>query len=219
MLYDKALVVFSGGQDSTTCLYWAKKHFTHVEALTIDYGQRHKIELEAAQKICDLSSTPQHFLKMDTFGQIGGNSLLDTDMEIKDDAEIPNTFVPGRNLIFMTYAASLAYTLNISHLVTGVCQTDYSGYPDCRRNTLNALEQSISLGLENTVHTHTPLMDLTKAESIQMAQEFGAMEALQYSHTCYEGKVPPCGKCPACVLRRKGFAEAKVPDPLLQRFV
>ena len=114
---------------------------------------------------------------------------------------------------------SLAYTLNISHLVTGVCQTDYSGYPDCRRNTLNALEQSISLGLENTVHIHTPLMDLTKAESVHMAQEFGAMEALQYSHTCYEGKVPPCGKCPACVLRRKGFAEAGVPDPLLQRFV
>lgn len=215
----KAMVVFSGGQDSTTCLYWALNHFDQVEALFFHYGQRHEVEYESAQTIAEMAGVKLHELHIDTFREIGGNSLTDHDVAIKEgtDSDLPNTFVPGRNLIFMTYAAALAWKLNIQDLITGVCQTDFSGYPDCREDTMHALERSIQLGMDTPFRIHTPLMYLTKAQTVQLAEESQGLEAQAYSHTCYEGKVPPCGRCPSCQLRAKGFAEAGIPDPLVVR--
>jgi len=214
----KALVVFSGGQDSTTCLYWALKNFAEVETITFDYGQRHLIELEAVKKIASLAKVPSIILKESALAQLGGNSLTaDMPIEESQNGAPPNTFVPGRNIIFLTLAAAYAYQRGISNLVTGVCQTDFSGYPDCRRNTMDALEQTLTLGMDREFKIHTPLMWLTKAQTVDLAVEVGALEALAYSHTCYNGTLPPCGTCPACILRAKGFAEAKVADPLIER--
>jgi 7-cyano-7-deazaguanine synthase len=215
---EKALVVFSGGQDSTTCLHWALHHFKQVYAVFFDYGQRHVIEWESAHKIAALQKVPLKKLHISAFKEIGGNALTNKDIHIQASSEtLPNTFVPGRNLIFLSYAASYAYTLGISQLVTGVCQTDFSGYPDCREETIRALEKTLCLGMEKELTIHTPLMYITKAESVHMAQKYSAMESLKYSHTCYQGTFPPCGTCPSCVLRQKGFEEAGVHDPLLER--
>lgn len=220
----KALVVLSGGQDSTTCLYWAIRRFgrENVSAVTFDYGQRHRVELESARTIAALAGVPQTVLPIDTFAAIGGNALTDAAMAPQTGGQasaeaLPNTFVPGRNLIFLTFAAALGYTHGVSHIVTGVAQTDYSGYPDCRDNTLKALELAIRLGMDAPVTLHAPLMFLSKAETVRLAQEVGAMEALAYSHTCYNGAVPPCGTCDSCRLRARGFAEAGVADPLIER--
>jgi 7-cyano-7-deazaguanine synthase len=214
----KALVVFSGGQDSTTCLYWALIKFTHVETITFDYGQRHVIELDAVKKITDLAKVSSLVLKESALSQLGGNSLT-TDMPIAEsqNGALPNTFVPGRNIIFLTLASAYAYQRGISNLVTGVCQTDYSGYPDCRRDTIDSLERTLTLGMDREFKIHTPLMWLTKAQTVDLAVEVGALDALAYSHTCYNGALPPCGECPACILRAKGFSEAKVADPLIER--
>lgn len=213
-----AVVLLSGGQDSVTCLYWAKQRFEQVHALTLDYGQRHRIELEAAKEISQRAQVQSHkVLTLDALSQLGGSSLTDA-IPIEQSARhgLPNSFVPGRNLLFLTLAAAFAYQVNCHDVVGGMCQTDFSGYPDCRRDTLDALESAISLGMDWTIKIHTPLMFLTKAETVLLAQEVGAMEALRWSHTCYEGRRPPCGVCPACLLRAKGFAEAGVEDPLLQ---
>ncbi|OWY37251.1 7-cyano-7-deazaguanine synthase QueC [Xenophilus sp. AP218F] len=222
---EKALVVLSGGQDSTTCLYWALQRFgqDHVEAVTFDYGQRHRVELDCARKIAALAGVRQTVLPIDTFAAIGGNALTDdaiapeSGARADGDQALPNTFVPGRNLIFLSFAAALAYTRGARHLVTGVAQTDYSGYPDCRENTLKALELALRLGMDSRVELHAPLMHLSKAQTVTLAQQVGAMEALSFSHTCYNGEVPPCGHCAACELRAKGFAEAGVADPLVER--
>ena len=215
-----AIVVLSGGQDSTTCLFWAINKFNSVETVTFDYGQRHRIELEAAQKIAKLAGVKNTILPIDTFGILGGNSLTGKEAvdESSQEGELPNSFVPGRNLIFLTFAAAFAYQREIKDLVTGVCQTDYSGYPDCRQNTIEAIQLAINLGMESNVMIHTPLMWMTKSETVKFAEEVGALEALAWSHTCYNGEVPPCGQCPACKLRAKGFEEGGIPDPLLERF-
>lgn len=214
----RALVVLSGGQDSTTCLYWALARFSHVEAVTFDYGQRHRVELASARTIATLAGVRQTVLPIDTFSALGGNALTD---DIAPEAAagdaLPNTFVPGRNLIFLTFAAAYAYQHQLGHIVTGVAQTDYSGYPDCRENTLKALELAINLGMDARLQLHAPLMFLSKADTVRLAQSVGAFDALVHSHTCYEGQVPPCGQCAACQLRARGFAEAGVADPLLVR--
>jgi 7-cyano-7-deazaguanine synthase len=220
--FSKALVVLSGGQDSTTCLYWAIREFgkENLSAVTFDYGQRHRIELECAAKIVKIAGIPHEVLPINTFKALGGSALTDDDVDVPETApekELPITFVPGRNLIFLTFAAAFAYQSGIGNLITGVAQTDYSGYPDCRDETLKTLERAIQLGMEYAIKLHTPLMFKTKAETVRLAQEVGAMEALAYSHTCYRGEQPPCGHCPACELRAKGFAEAGIPDPLVQR--
>ncbi|MCD4487033.1 7-cyano-7-deazaguanine synthase QueC [Chromobacterium vaccinii] len=220
---EKALVVLSGGQDSTTCLYWALRRFGagNVEAVTFDYCQRHRVELDCARKIAALAGVRQTVLPIDTFAAIGGNALTDAGIApeegVRDDDALPNTFVPGRNLVFLTFAAAFAYTRGARHLVTGVAQTDYSGYPDCRENTLKALEVALRLGMDSRVELHTPLMYLSKAETVTLAQQVGALEALAWSHTCYNGEVPPCGHCASCELRARGFAEAGMPDPLVER--
>jgi len=217
----RALVVLSGGQDSTTCLYWALREFGagKVSTVTFDYGQRHRIELECAARVAEFAGVSQTLLPIDTFDALGGNALTADDIEVSaaNDAEtgLPNTFVPGRNLIFLTFAAALAYQTGCAHLVTGVAQTDYSGYPDCRDETIRALRQSIRLGMEFDVQIHTPLMHLTKAETVLLARDLGALPAMAMTHTCYNGVRPPCGECPACVLRAAGFAEAGIRDPLL----
>lgn len=219
----KALVVLSGGQDSTTCLYWAINEFgrENVRCISFDYGQRHVIELDAANKVAEIAAVAHEVLPINTFAALGGNALTD-DIEIvsqvDENTHLPNTFVPGRNLIFLTFAAAYAYTRGIEHLVTGVAQTDYSGYPDCREGTLSSLEQTLRLGMEYNITIHTPLMNLSKAETVEMADKLGAMDAMAYTHSCYNGEQPPCGHCQACILRAKGFAEANRADPLIERF-
>ena len=172
---EKVVVVLSGGQDSTTCLYWAMQEFgvQHVETLAFDYGQRHRIELDCATRIADLVGDPHTTLPIDTFAALGGNSLTDSGLAVDDspDGQLPNTFVPGRNLIFLSFAAAFAWQRNAGNLVTGVAQTDYSGYPDCRRSTIDSLEQTISLGLERDFRIHTPLMNLSKKETVELARE------------------------------------------------
>lgn len=222
-MMDQALVVLSGGQDSTTCLYWAIKKFgiECVSSVTFDYGQRHRIELDCAQEIAAFAGVPNVVLPIDTFAALGGNALTDTsvDVETQIDAEtgLPNTFVPGRNLIFLTFAAAFAYQRGIANLVTGVAQTDYSGYPDCRAETMTALQSALRAGMESDIRIHTPLMQLSKQETVELARELGALPALAMTHTCYNGERPPCGHCPACELRAKGFADAGVTDPLIFR--
>ncbi|MFH0920289.1 MAG: 7-cyano-7-deazaguanine synthase QueC [Fibrobacterota bacterium] len=215
----KALVVFSGGQDSTTCLYWALDKFGKgkVMALSFDYGQRHKRELACAKKIAQQVNVPHYILPINTFAGLGNNSLTGTLTVTNSRGKrgLPNTFVPGRNLIFLTFAAAFAYTHNIRHLVTGVCEADYSGYPDCRKKTMAALEKAISLGMEYPIRIHTPLIHKSKAAAVRMLQKLGGLPALAHSHTCYNNAFPPCGKCNACVLRARAFQQAGVPDPLL----
>ena len=217
-----ALVVFSGGQDSTTCLYWAINHFDVVRTLTFDYGQRHRIELECAKQIAELARVPHEVLSIGTFAELGGNALtgnqeVEVQKEKSNRENLPNTFVPGRNLILLSFAAARAWQLEIENIVTGVCQTDYSGYPDCRKNTIEALQLALNLGMERQFVLHTPLVWLDKAQTVMMAKDLGALEALSFSHTCYNGTFPPCGSCQACHLRNKGFYEAGVIDPLIER--
>ena len=214
------LVVLSGGQDSATCLAWALKRWQRVETITFDYGQRHKVELDAAQQIARLANVPNRLVPVESLANLGGNALTgdeEVTSELNPETNLPNTFVPGRNFIFLNLAAAYGYQRGITELVTGVCQTDYSGYPDCREGTMRALQESLRQGMEWPVTIHTPLMFLTKAESITMAQDEGAMGLLAWSHTCYNGQVPPCGQCPACQLRARGFADAGIADPLLER--
>lgn len=221
-MIERALVVLSGGQDSTTCLYWAIDKFGKdaVASITFDYGQRHRIELDCASEIAQRAGIPNARVPIDTFTALGGNALTDeiaVEDEKKNETSLPNTFVPGRNLVFMTFAAAYAWQHNIKHLVTGVAQTDYSGYPDCRDETMQSLQQTLRLGMESSVEIHTPLMYLSKKETVQLADSLGAIDAMALTHTCYNGERPPCGHCAACVLRAKGFADAGIADPLIRR--
>jgi len=218
---ERAVVVLSGGQDSTTCLYWALERFGRgrVDTLTFDYGQRHRIEIECASAVAAQAGVPNTLLPIDTFAVLGGNALTDATTPVGGAAgqapQLPNTFVPGRNLIFLTFAAAWAWQRRIGHLVTGVAQTDYSGYPDCRASTISALQETLRLGMESAIVVHTPLMHLSKKETVLLARDLGALDALALTHSCYNGRRPPCGQCQACELRARGFAEAGIPDPLI----
>jgi len=217
---DKALVLLSGGQDSTTCLYWAIDRFGQdaVSAISFDYGQRHRIELECAETIAGDAGVEHCCLPIDTFAALGGDALTDPSVDVGNDVhpstDLPNTFVPGRNLVFLTYAAAHAYQHGIDHLVTGVAQTDYSGYPDCRQQTMESLQETLRLGMESKIQIHAPLMNRSKKETVELARDLGMLNVMARTHTCYNGKRPPCGECPACRLRAKGFAEAGIEDPL-----
>lgn len=191
-----------------------------VSSITFDYGQRHRIELDCATKVADLAGVGNTRLPIDTFTALGGNALtddIDVEVETSTRNSLPNTFVPGRNLIFLTYAAAYACQHDIRHIVTGVAQTDYSGYPDCRDETIQSLQQTLRLGMESAVEIHTPLMQLSKKETVELAARLGAIDAMALTHTCYNGERPPCGHCAACILRAKGFSEAGIEDPLLSR--
>jgi 7-cyano-7-deazaguanine synthase len=219
---ERALVVLSGGQDSTTCLYWAMDRFGRdaVSSITFDYGQKHRIELECASQVAAAAAVPNVCLPIDTFAALGGDALTDAAVPVSDDSDaesdLPVTFVAGRNLVFLTFAAAYAYRHDARHLVTGVAQTDYSGYPDCREETIAALQEAISLGMDREFTIHAPLMHRSKGETVELAVRLGALDAMARTHTCYNGRRPPCGECNACRLRAKGFAEAGVPDPLLE---
>ena len=216
-LVKKALILHSGGQDSTTCLAWTLKKFDTIETISFDYGQRHKTELQAAKRIAKKLHLKHTVIKTDIFSQLGKNALTHK-MKISTPKNgLPTTFVPGRNIFFLTIAAAYAYAHNITHIVTGVCETDYSGYPDCRETTIQTLEKTLSYGMDRPFQIHTPLMHLTKAQTVDLIDELGYFDLLKLTHTCYEGKTPPCGRCPACKLRAKGFKEAKKHDPLLKK--
>ena len=221
MLKRQAVVVLSGGQDSTTCLYWALDKFgvDAIETVSFDYGQRHRVELECAARVAEFAGVSNEIIPIDTFAALGGNALTDSSVDVQKvgdaDTDLPNTFVPGRNIVFLTFAAAYAWHRDIEHLVTGVAQTDYSGYPDCRQETIEALQSTIRLGMQSNVVIHTPLMSLSKKETVLLARDLGGLEAMALTHTCYNGRRPPCGECAACELRARGFDEAGIEDPLL----
>lgn len=210
-----ALILLSGGQDSATCLAWALKKFQNVYGIAFDYGQKHKIELKSARKIADRTNIPLKIYKTDIFQKFTKSALTDKTIAIKiPKNKLPTTFVPGRNHIFLSIAAIYAAQLGITNIVTGVCQTDYSGYPDCRNAFIKSLEKTLNLAMQTNIKIHTPLMWLTKAETVKLMRQLGQIELLKYSHTCYNGERPACGTCPACKLRLKGFKEADATDPL-----
>lgn len=218
-----ALVILSGGQDSTTCLAWARNRFAPVDAITFDYGQRHRVELDCAREVARRAGVRHHrIVPVCGLAELSGDALtsaapIEAPLGAAARRGLPNTFVPGRNLLFLTLAAAWAWSLGTRDLVIGVCQTDYSGYPDCRADTIAAAERALALGLDWPLVIHAPLMHLTKAESVRLAAAEGGLEWLAWTHTCYAGAVPPCGACAACRLRARGFAEAGIPDPLLAR--
>lgn len=186
----KALVLFSGGQDSTTCLYWAKRQFDLVEAIAFDYGQRHRIELTQAKKIAAIAETP--LAVIDARGLLGDSALTDLDRDVTAAhpraAGLPGSFVPGRNLLFLSIAASCAFSRDIGDLVGGMCETDFSGYPDCRRIFIDSLEQTLGLAMDRTFQIHTPLMKIDKADTFKMAEDLGILDlVLEYTHTDYNG--------------------------------
>ncbi|WP_409276156.1 7-cyano-7-deazaguanine synthase QueC [Neobacillus sp. SCS-31] len=206
---EKALVVFSGGQDSTTCLFWAMEQFAEVAAVTFDYNQRHITEIECAKSIAKELGIEHYILDMSLLNQLAPNALTRDDIEVKDGegGGLPNTFVPGRNLLFMSFAGVLASQIGAKHIVTGVCETDFSGYPDCRDIFVKSLNVTLNLSMDQDFVIHTPLMWLNKAEAWKLADELGAFEFVrEKTLTCYNGIIADgCGECPACKLRKKGL--------------
>lgn len=211
MKNEKAVVVFSGGQDSTTCLFWAMEQFSEVVAVTFDYNQRHQQEIDCAKEITKELGIKHHILDMSLLNQLAPNALTRTEIEVKDgeDGELPSTFVPGRNLLFMSFAGVLARQIGAKHIVTGVCETDFSGYPDCRDIFIKSLNVTLNLSMDDNFVIHTPLMWLNKAETWKLADDLGAFQFVrEKTLTCYNGIVSDgCGECPACRLRKNGLDE------------
>ncbi len=221
-----ALVLFSGGQDSTTCLAWALENFVHVETVGFDYGQRHRVELSCRTALrsglAGLSSRwrerlgPDHTLSIEALGAISDTALTREAAIALGDDGLPNTFVPGRNLLFLAFAAALAYRRGVVDLVGGMCETDFSGYPDCRHDTIMSMARTLSLGVDRPFFIHTPLMFIDKAATWALAQELGGAALVRLivedTHTCYLGERGQrhdwgygCGACPACELRARGW--------------
>ena len=205
-----ALVLFSGGQDSTTCLFWAIKNFGEVKALCFTYGQRHSLEVEVAHKIAKELNVPFQVLDASIISQLADNSLTNHQMimdQEKPTDSYPNTFVPGRNLFFLSFGAVIARAHGIKNIVTGVSQADYSGYPDCRDTFIRSANTTLNLSMDEQFIIHTPLMWLSKAETWALADELGAFEFIKKNTlTCYNGIVSDgCGNCPACKLRAEGI--------------
>src|SRR4051812_43962996 len=227
MTEEGALVLFSGGQDSTTCLAWALARFARVETLGFDYGQRHRIELDCRQALregltridpdWEARLGSDHSLSLDALGAVSETALT-RETEIGFEAGgLPNTFVPGRNIVFLTFAAALAYRRGLRPIVGGMCETGFSAYPDCRDDTIKALQVALNLGMDRRFVLHTPLMWIDKAETWRLAEELGGHSLVilivEDSHTCYRGERGQrhawgygCGTCPACDLRAKGFS-------------
>ena len=222
----RALVLFSGGQDSTTCLAWALARFAQVETVGFEYGQRHAIEMSVRlETLREMRAQfPQwrerlgedHVIDLAVLGQISDTALTRDVSIAYEKSGLPNTFVPGRNLLFLTFAATIAYRRGLDVLVGGMCETDFSGYPDCRDNTMKAMQIALSLGLDQRMRVETPLMWIDKADTWALAHELGGSPLTQliveHTHTCYQGvRVSQhwwgygCGECPACELRKSGF--------------
>jgi len=209
---ETALVVFSGGQDSTTCLYWALQHFTEVKAISFVYGQKHVKEVELAKQLAEEAGVEWSMLDVSFISSLShGCSLTDTTLDIeaekKEGDQFPSTFVPGRNLFFLSIAAVKARDMGIRHLITGVSQTDFSGYPDCRDSFIKSLNVTINLAMDEQFVIHTPLMWIDKAQTWALADELGVLDTIRYKTlTCYNGVIGDgCGHCPACKLRREGL--------------
>ena len=210
MIDDKVLVVFSGGQDSTTCLFWAKREFKEVFAVSYRYGQKHENEVELARKIAEKAGVSFEVMDIPLVGQLGHNSLTDTTMVMDQEVPekgLPNTFVPGRNMFFLSIAAVYARERGIRHLVTGVSQTDYSGYPDCRDAFVKSLNVTLNLAMDYQFVLHTPLMWIDKAQTWELADQLGVLDLVRNETlTCYNGiQGDGCGHCPSCKLRNDGL--------------
>jgi len=226
LVNEAALVLFSGGQDSTTCLAWALERFDRVETVAFDYRQRHRIELD--QRLAVLAEMRRafprwasrlgddHFIDMGVLGQISDTSLTREVAFSLETGGLPNSFVPGRNLLFFTFAAAVAWRRDIRNLVGGMCETDFSGYPDCRDDTIKALQVALNLGMNRSFELHTPLMWIDKADTWQLARSLGGEVLVEivreHTHTCYMSERGPrhawghgCGECPSCALRKRGF--------------
>lgn len=210
--HEKALVVFSGGQDSTTCLFWAKRRFRQVLALSFQYGQKHAYEVDLAEQIARRAGVEFHRMDASFIAALSTNALTDPSLTVDEEkpaAGPPNTFVPGRNLFFLSIAAVFARERGIRHLVTGVSQTDFSGYPDCRDSFIRSLNVTLNLGMEEQFVIHTPLMWLDKCQTWELADRLGVLDLVRHDTlTCYNG-VPGdgCGHCPACHLRSEGLKQ------------
>lgn len=215
-----AVVLLSGGQDSTTCLGWAKNRYNDVYAVGFEYGQKHAIELECAKTVADILGFSFESFTIPALEQLADSALTtngDVNVKHHRNTELPASFVPNRNALFLTIAHAYAQKKDCAHIVTGVCQTDYSGYPDCRGRFISALENTLNLGYETNIQIITPLMRLSKAEIFAMAQREDCLDTvIDYSHTCYNGSRDTkhdwgygCGECPACELRCKGYLEYK----------
>ena len=207
---NKALVVFSGGQDSSTCLFWALKHFSKVHTITFSYGQRHALEVDMARRLAEKAGVDFHLVDAPLIGTLGANSLTVPSVsmdEEKPEGTFPNTFVPGRNLFFLSIAAVYARERGIKNIVTGVSQTDFSGYPDCRDSFVRSLNVTLNLAMDEQFVIHTPLMWLDKAQTWALADSLGVLDIIRNETlTCYNG-IPGdgCGHCPACTLRNAGL--------------
>ncbi|WP_436513988.1 7-cyano-7-deazaguanine synthase QueC [Clostridium thermobutyricum] len=214
MVNDKAVVVFSGGQDSTTCLFWAKKRFKEVIAVSFDYGQKHKAELDCAREICKKYSVEHYILDLGLLNQLAPNSLTRVDIEVDKDKpkdSLPNSFVDGRNLLFLSFVAVLAKQKGTGNIITGVSQSDFSGYPDCRDVFIKSLNVTLNLSMDYEFNIITPLMWIDKADTWKMADDLGVLDLVKNETlTCYNGiKGDGCGNCPSCKLRSHGFEEFK----------
>lgn len=211
MIQDKALVVFSGGQDSTTCLIWAIERFAQVEVVTFDYGQRHRLEIECAKEIAKELRINHHILDMSLLNQLASNALTREEIKVEEGESggLPSTFVPGRNLLFLSFAGVLASQIGAKHIVTGVCETDFSGYPDCRDIFIKSLNVTLNLSMDQSFVIHTPLMWINKAQTWELADQLGVFEFVrERTLTCYNGIIADgCGECPACKLRKKGLED------------
>ncbi len=209
---EAAVVVFSGGQDSTTCLLWAMKHYREVVALSFDYGQRHRAELDCAREIANELQVEWHVLDMSLLNQLTPNSLTREDISVDEEAPdegTPNSVVDGRNMLFLTFAAVFAKQRGITDLITGVSQSDFSGYPDCRDVFVKSLNATLNLAMDYTFCIETPLMWIDKADTWKLAEELGGLDLVRTrTLTCYNGiKGDGCGRCPSCRLRRQGYEE------------
>ncbi|ENM5761496.1 7-cyano-7-deazaguanine synthase QueC [Vibrio mimicus] len=207
----KAVVVFSGGQDSTTCLVQALKEFDEVHAITFDYGQRHKLEIEVAQKLAKQLGVAAHkVMDVGLLNELAISSLTRDDIPVSHELQangLPNSFVPGRNILFLTLAGIYAYQIGAATVITGVCETDFSGYPDCRNDFVQAMNQALTKGMDMPLTIRTPLMWLNKAETWALADQLGALDLIRHQTlTCYNGLIGDgCGECPACHLRKAGL--------------
>lgn len=214
----KALVVFSGGQDSTTCLGWARQEFEEAVAVTFHYGQKHAVEVEAAKRICERLGVPHHLVDLSFLPDLVESALTsggNVSQQHPLKPGLPASFVPNRNALFFTLAHALAQKIGAEVLVTGVCETDFSGYPDCRQEFVDAIEAALNVGSQSDIQIATPLMYLDKAETFMLAEDCGVLDVvLEESHTCYNGDREHrhewgygCGTCPACLLRKRGWEE------------
>lgn len=214
MNIEKAVVVFSGGQDSTTCLFWAKKRFKEVIAVSFDYNQKHKLELECAKDICKKHNVEHHILDLNLLNQLAPNALTRQEIQVDKVAPkegVPNSFVDGRNMLFITFVAVFAKQRGINNIIAGVSQSDFSGYPDCRDVFIRSLNVTLNLAMDYQFVIHTPLMWINKAETWKMAYDLGVLDTVkEETLTCYNGiKGNGCGNCPACKLRKNGYLEFK----------